>query len=861
MMPAPWKNRIGVKLFGILAVVIALAVFPFAYVVLVYVNSFGIYSANVNKEQIRQQAVSYLSRLSREQGSKYEEYFNRVNGAATLMSVQAREVYNNLEAYGGMAESPVELQWHEENEMFLTPQEQPILSLYWGGRTLTSEILLEARALTSLDQLMKRTKTLLPESLATHLISVSGIGRYYTWSEKGRDVARKLPKPSVFDLRDGAPLTLFNGAKRSTDNAQWTSIYKDDVIEGLMITASGPIVDNNGTLRAVVGIDLPLKTIVEDVIMESEISPAGKEILFSFLVDSTGQLIAFPDKYMGYFGFDYDLSRFKNSSDFLQYNLMDSGEEGVRSIVSEIVDADSTVQELMLKGEKHIVASQTLPSLGWKFALVTREIDLISSVQRTQNALRGTLKDLKREFVANSLVTVGLALLLVYLAVRYFVGPLQKLASIARQVGEGDLSVKCELKRRDELGALGMAMNNMIKKLAIADEMKSNYSSRLEKDIQERTGDLELKNWQLNKLVDDLHIESRERQTVTRALQESEEQLRSIMESSLAGLCIIQEGKFRYVNSAMADIFGYTRNELVDEISPADVIHEDYREMALDRIKKREAGQYIDISPYQIKCRARDGHIIDALIQGATTTWQGLPAAVGTIVDISRLKRVEDKLRINEKRLQASLEEKNVLLREVYHRTKNNMLVIISMLSLQMDGIDDQKARRVILETENRIRAMALVHEGLYRSRNLSEIDLGSYLENMVKTLVDSMTIGNRIGVTARCCQVSVPFDQAIPLGLVVNELVTNSVQHAFPNDGRGEVRLELRQDGAELQLTVADNGVGLPKNIDVLNSQSFGLQITGNLIEKQLRGSFAVNLDHGTEFSIRFTRMQVKKR
>ena len=85
-------------------------------------------------------------------------------------------------------------------------------------------------------------------------------------------------------------------------------------------------------------------------------------------------------------------------------------------------------------------------------------------------------------------------------------------------------------------------------------------------------------------------------------------------------------------------------------------------------------------------------------------------------------------------------------------------------------------------------------------------------------------------------------------------------MQHAFPNDGRGEVRLELRQDGAELQLTIADNGVGLPKNIDVLNSQSFGLQITGNLIEKQLRGSFAVNLDQGTEFSIRFTRMQANK-
>lgn len=727
-MFATWKNGIGAKLFAMITVVIVMAMLPIAFVVMVSVTTFGNYSATINEDQIKQQAIAYLARLAKERGHKYEEFFSQAASEVMLISTVAGEVYSNLEGYAGATPVVDRLLWQPENEMFISPRESPVITAYWGGHTLTADILLETRALQTLDPLLEKAKALMPDSLATHMITTSGIGRYHTWSEKGKEVVRHLPKTSVFDLRDGAPMTIFTRDNFPTDRAGWTGIYKDDVLEGLMVTVCGPIIDHAGKFRGITGIDLPLQTIVGDIIMEGESEPAeNRQILFSFLVDNKGRLIAFPADYMAYFGIDVDFDSFKDSSDLLDYGLLDSREEEVKRLVSSLQMTENSVHKIMVQGEPHIIAGQSLPTLGWYFALVTREGDLISSVRRTQNALRGTLQGLKHDFLVNSLLAAGIALLLVYMAVRYFVSPLQKITATAEQVGGGDLSARCDLNRQDELGALGKAMNSMICKLAEADEIKNSYSKTLENDIKERTIDLEHKNQQLNNLVKDLYAESRKRKKVTRALLESEKQL------------------------------------------------------------------------------------------------------------------------------QALVEEKDILLREVYHRTKNNMLVIISMLTLQLDGIEDSRARRIFIETENRIRAMALVHENLYKSKSLAEINLGQYLENMVETLIESMTVSKRISLEVNYQPLTISFEQAIPLGLVVNELVTNAIKYAFPDEKKGRVKIELEQRGSKTRLVVADNGIGLPPGLDVHATRSFGLQITANMVKKQLRGEITVNRDGGTEFIITF--------
>lgn len=182
------------------------------------------------------------------------------------------------------------------------------------------------------------------------------------------------------------------------------------------------------------------------------------------------------------------------------------------------------------------------------------------------------------------------------------------------------------------------------------------------------------------------------------------------------------------------------------------------------------------------------------------------------------------------------------------------MLVIISMLNLQSMDIDDEKVKTLFQETENRIRAMSLVHEKLYQSQSLVDVDLGQYLEEMVTALVETMTYGDRIRVQLDCERVQVSIDNIVPLGLAINEIVTNSLKHGFPGDRTGSIfiRLAAGEDGM-VEVVVGDDGIGLSEDFNVHRARSFGMQITVNLIEKQLAGTMKIERRAGTVYRILF--------
>ena len=225
-----------------------------------------------------------------------------------------------------------------------------------------------------------------------------------------------------------------------------------------------------------------------------------------------------------------------------------------------------------------------------------------------------------------------------------------------------------------------------------------------------------------------------------------------------------------------------------------------------------------------------------------------------TIVDISHSKSIEKKLITNEANLQRSLEEKEILLKEVYHRTKNNMLVIISLLNLQMDEIEDKKAIFLLKETENRIRTMSLMHESLYQTTSLADINLAQYLSKIATNLINSMTTGNNFSLELDCKEISISIDKAMPLGLAVNEIITNAIQHAFPNNTGGVIQIKLSQDHkGNIQLNIGDSGVGISQSIDPQNSDSLGSQIIDSLIDKQVKGTYSVIIGVGTTYIITF--------
>jgi two-component sensor histidine kinase len=223
------------------------------------------------------------------------------------------------------------------------------------------------------------------------------------------------------------------------------------------------------------------------------------------------------------------------------------------------------------------------------------------------------------------------------------------------------------------------------------------------------------------------------------------------------------------------------------------------------------------------------------------------------------LRKAHDELeiRVEERtaQLKDSLKEKEILLREIHHRVKNNMQVISGLLTLQEEFSKDEKFIEMIKESQNRIDSMALIHEKLYRSENLSKIDFKEYVEDLVKGLFDSYGITeSKIGLKVYGENIYMGIDVAIPCGLIINELVSNSLKHAFPEGKKGQIEIILNSIGEDMiELLVRDNGVGIPEGIDFRKTDSLGLHIVNILVEHQLHGEITMNKDKGTEFMIRF--------
>ncbi len=200
-----------------------------------------------------------------------------------------------------------------------------------------------------------------------------------------------------------------------------------------------------------------------------------------------------------------------------------------------------------------------------------------------------------------------------------------------------------------------------------------------------------------------------------------------------------------------------------------------------------------------------------------------------------------------------------MLLKEIHHRVKNNLRIIQSMLNLQMPYINDPQALELFKESRNRIYSMALIHEKLYQSESLAQIDIREYVQSLTSNLFLSYGVSDRV-ITPRIYVEDVPLDidTLVPCALIINELVSNSLKHAFPasstrSAATGEIRIDLRRDiGNRLRLAVSDDGVGLPEGLSIEKSRSLGLQLVSVLV-RQLKGVVALHSRAPTEFVISF--------
>lgn len=329
------------------------------------------------------------------------------------------------------------------------------------------------------------------------------------------------------------------------------------------------------------------------------------------------------------------------------------------------------------------------------------------------------------------------------------------------------------------------------------------------------------------------------------ALLESESRYRSMFENNYAVMLLInpQDGKIVDVNPAASEYYGISRQEFtgknISDISSAEkmVFHEDLN-LAITGSNNHFFSKHV----------LHNGMERDVEVFCSPISYMGKNLIHCIIQDITeRNKAVEA--------LQISLNEKKDLIREIYHRTKNNMQVIISMFSLQSIFSGDEKFEKILRDMENRIKAMSLVHEKLYKSRNLSRLDLKEYLTELVDNIISGYGItADKIKIKNEMENIEILIDAAIPCGLVVNELVSNVAKYAFPGDKAGELIISLSMDSSgEIKLVISDNGVGSGIKLDSINNLSMGLQIVKNIVEYQLRGSVELSSNTGMIWTIKF--------
>lgn len=339
------------------------------------------------------------------------------------------------------------------------------------------------------------------------------------------------------------------------------------------------------------------------------------------------------------------------------------------------------------------------------------------------------------------------------------------------------------------------------------------------------------------------------------AWRESEERFRAIFERSL--LCVYihdLSGRFLEVNEALLHLLGYSRKELLS-LTWTSLLDEKQLPQAFKILNEllRTGRQQ---EPCEFRLRRKDGQKIWIEAEACLIPRQDeLPLILGVAHDISRRKEMEQKLL-------TSLEEKEILLREIHHRVKNNLQVISSLLDLRAMRTEDDRLRELCQEARAKIQTMALIHTHIYQSGEFTRIALKNYLRDLIHYLAQIHSDRRRpISVEIRGDEIRLSVSQAMPLALVINEAIANAYKHAFPEGFAGKITIDLEKRGEDSAcLRIKDNGIGLPAGLNVDQSTTLGWKLMRHLVTDQLRGRLQIAAHEGTEVKIEFPIMKEEK-
>lgn len=336
-----------------------------------------------------------------------------------------------------------------------------------------------------------------------------------------------------------------------------------------------------------------------------------------------------------------------------------------------------------------------------------------------------------------------------------------------------------------------------------------------------------------------------ERKKTEKSLQESERMYRTIFENTGTATIIIEDNTIiSLVNSQFERLIGYSKEEIEGKISWTEFVVKEDIERAMQQHKLRRMDPDAALRNYEFRARDKEGHIKDILLQ--VDIIPGTKRSVASWMDITERKQTE-------KMLKASLAEKEVLLKEVHHRVKNNLQVVSTLLYLHSLNFTDGNVLKVFKDCQGRIKSMALIHESIYKSKSLNKVDFNEYLKQLISHISRSYSdFLGKISFKISSDNVSLNINTAISCGMIICELVTNSIKYAFPDSRRGEICIDFSSTDDGFKMVVRDNGIGFMRDSNIEDSKTLGLQLVDILV-RQINGKMTYDVTHGTRCEICF--------
>jgi len=826
-------SRIGFKLIVLILCVLMLSMGSLAYLATELMVEFGEYSVGINEKHIRKKTTLFLSRIMEEQARRYENSFNKISLSSAIIARQAALLLDQTpfltadETKDRPSNSGFQpdLSFFSGNRFFSNPASDPFTVLYWGDTRVSPEIKHDISLMSAIWPLLSTVKERTLESEAVYVVTETSFTLYYP----NTHMVEKLKPIQKYEIKDSIWYRMARPENNPGLETIWTPVYQDEAGKGLMTSAVTPIYGEYGDFLGVAGIDITLDRMIEDILGNHSLGHDPSTGVFSFIIDRQGRIIAFPREQSAVFGLPPRPADV-GYGDLLGQTLLNSQYESVRNIAGAIASEKQTIHRLALDHGPMLLSSRVIPSTGWHLCIVAPESFILSSVRQTREAIEAAVDNMNLRFreIIFIFLLICVVCIVIFLSKQVII-PMNRLIQGAGRVRDGDLSVRLEPGRRDEMGRLIWMFNTMVGELEKSSIREKEQTRALEQRVRERTRELYNRNIEQAHTLALLEEESLERNEIQKELEKSQARYRDIFQYAVEGIFqSTPDNRLLSANPAMARIFGFdSPGQMVEQVTDIEslYLYPEQRRKFIRMVKEKRA-----VSGFEVQCFKKDGSVIwTSLSARAVLDAEGeLLYILGSGEDITERKKADAAVKQASELAREASQAKSRFLATMSHEIRTPVNAIMGMTDLALSTALNREQRKYLKVVHHSSKhLLSLIDDILdisaIEAKKVEIEHLPFDPDRLITEVVDMFSnaaIRKGIHLSHRV--------KGLPKGLkgdparlrqILANLVGNAVK--FTQDGSVVITAEPTPDDEDkrtkecvpIRFSVRDTGIGIPEN------------------------------------------------